>query len=257
MAKTTVAVTVAATASDASLLKLVLDSASGSLIHNQMAYVRMYKNPMSLDAVPGISHGRLSRLALRREQITETVVFANTAQAGLSAPAAQLYSWQWIGRELGGLRLATPEAVACDVAGCGTARVTYEAVYESLAVLVPPGLPGLPATDVVLCATAIDPATGEAIVATLALQFSDDAGVDDPSDPDDPQRVTIRVVDYTSGDPVAGALVTIDGVARGRTRADGTLDAGVLTAGQHTLAVAASGYYGTGDDELYNETFTL
>lgn len=257
MAKTTVAVTFAAAAPDAPLLKLVLDEASGSLIHNQTAYVRMYKNPMSLEAVPGISHGRLSRLALCREQITETVVFANTSQASLSAPATQLFSWQWIGRELGGLRLATPDAVACDVAGCGAARITYEAVYESLAVLAPPGLPGLAETDVVVCATAVDPATGETIVATLALRFGDADGTGNVDDPDNPENVVIRVVDYTTGDPVPGAQVTVDGVARGRTGADGRISVGVLASGSHTLGIAASGYHNTGADELHNETFTI
>ena len=157
MAKTTVAVTFAAAASDAPLLKLVVDSeTSGSLVHDQAAYVRMYKNPMTLEPLPSVSHGSLSRQGLRREQITETVVFANTDAAGLSAPASQLFSWQWIGRDLGALRLSAPETVACDAAGCGAARVTYETVYESLAVLAPRGLSGLTETDVVVCATAVD-----------------------------------------------------------------------------------------------------
>ncbi|NDY56342.1 carboxypeptidase regulatory-like domain-containing protein [Desulfovibrio sulfodismutans] len=258
MAKTTIAVTFAAAAADAPLLKLVLDSeTSGSLVHNQTAYLRMYKNPMTLEPLPSISHGSLSRQGLRREQITETVAFANTDTAGLSAPASQLFSWQWIGRDLGDLRLSAPETVACGVAGCGAARVTYETVYESLAVLVPRGLPGLTETDVVVCATAVDPATNEEIVATLALGFGDASGTDDPDDPDDPETVVIRVVDYTTGDPVPGARVTVDGVARGRTSADGRVSVGVLASGAHTLGIAASGYHDTGVDELHNETFTL
>lgn len=257
MAKITVAVTFAAAASDAVLLKLVLDTeASGSLVHNQAAYVRLYKNPMTLEPVPSVSHGSLSRQGLRREQITETVVFANTDTAGLSAPASQLFSWQWIGRDLGALRLSAPETVACDVAGCGAARVTYETVYESLAVLVPRGLPGLTETGVVACATALDPATGEALVATLALRFGDATGIDDPA-PDDPKNVFIRVVDYTTGDPVPGARVTVDGVARGRTSADGRVSVGVLASGAHTLGISASGYHDTGADELHNETFSI
>lgn len=262
MAKTTITVNFAAAdGTDTALLKLVLDSDSGSLAHNQMACVRMYRNPMTMEAQPSISHGRVTRQGLRRDQITETVTFANTDEAGLSCPASQIFSYQWIGRSLGGLRLATPETVTCDAAGCGAARITYETVYESLGVYVTRGLAGLSETDVVLCASAVDPDSGETVTAALALQFGDETGADsddsDDSDSDDAETVVIRVVDYTTGDPVVGALVTIDGAARGRTKADGTLDVGTLASGEHSLVVGAAGYYGTGADELYNESFTL
>ncbi len=254
MAKTTITVNFTeASGTDATLLKLVLDSASGTLVHDRMAGVRLYKNPMTMEVRPNISHGRLTRLGLCREQITETVTFANTDEAGLSCPASQIFSYQWIGRSLGGLRLATPETVACDTTGCGAARITYETVYESLGMYVSRGLAGLSETDVVVCATAADPDSGEDITATLALQFGGEASTDS----DDAETVVIRVVDYTTGDPVVGALVTIDGVARGRSKADGTLDVGTLASGGHSLVVGAAGYYGTGEDELYNESFTL
>jgi hypothetical protein len=77
MAKTTITVSFAAAeGTDTTLLKLVLDSDSGSLVHNQMVCVRMYRNPMTMQAQPSISRGRVTRQGLRREQITETVTFA-------------------------------------------------------------------------------------------------------------------------------------------------------------------------------------
>jgi hypothetical protein len=35
------------------------------------------------------------------------------------------------------------------------------------------------------------------------------------------------------------------------------LDWWTLASGAHSLVVGAAGYYGTGADELYNESFTL
>lgn len=75
---------------------------------------------------------------------------------------------------------------------------------------------------------------------------------------EDAESYTVVVTDSSSGDPVEGVTVKIDGSTKGTTDANGEVYIGTLSAGDHTVWIGSkSGYYDSDDDDLDNDEFTI
>ena len=72
------------------------------------------------------------------------------------------------------------------------------------------------------------------------------------------EPVVIRVVDYVTGAPIAGARVRVAGGAVRVTDEDGLVDVGDLAKGRsYSLSITATGYKSSADDMLANDSFRL
>ncbi len=90
----------------------------------------------------------------------------------------------------------------------------------------------------------------------LTVSLSGDSGLLD----DDIVRVrdiTIYVTDYATDISLDGVEVRVDGVYKGVTGADGSIDLKNMAVGDHTLTLKKSGYLNSELDDLANDTFTV
>lgn len=69
--------------------------------------------------------------------------------------------------------------------------------------------------------------------------------------------ITIKSQDYSSGVPIAGDAVTIDGEYVGVTDASGEIAVSGIAVGSHTIAFSKSGYKDSDADSLANDTFEV
>ena len=72
-----------------------------------------------------------------------------------------------------------------------------------------------------------------------------------------PSIVTLQAKDFCTDLPIEGATVYLNSVAKGQTDINGKLVVGMLSPGQYSVKIQASGFMPTDSDQLKNDSFTI
>ena len=71
------------------------------------------------------------------------------------------------------------------------------------------------------------------------------------------RTITIRVTDYVDDSELQTVAVTLDGVGKGNTNADGELSIGDVTIGGHELKLTKTGYVDSDLDTIFNDNIMI
>lgn len=96
------------------------------------------------------SAGSLVKVSNGTRQITETVTFANTAEATVQYPVKSLDSVEWVGRSLGAVSSTGGNALRSAQAGVAVARITYTTQFEVWRLNSPAQINGKDAFDILI-----------------------------------------------------------------------------------------------------------
>ena len=182
-----------------------------------------------------------SRLPL---ESTETLEFAATAEAELSRPVAQVLSWRWVGTDCGTPVFDGRRVSLAATAAAGLLEVTYRAYADRWRVSA-----GLAYTALLVASL------GETTASLQIEPEEEDEGGDD-EDGGENTEYTIVVVDYCTGDPVEGAVVSLSGVVAGTTDESGQVSVTLVAGRSYSVRVTAAGYDPSDADTLANDSFT-
>ncbi len=234
---------------DAAMNLQVYGEAKSEFAPGEYAYLRLlgvYRN-YRLYASAGV----VDKLATNvLYPMSETLVFALEKTAELSHVPSGVVSYKWLGRNGGNasfvgktVRLGTT-AIGVFVLQCD-----YFIAGDRVRLFLNEAAMGEEAEMEVTVAAADDRG-----VATAAVSYA----IDDETEGGTLVPVDIQVVDACTGDPVAGASVTVDGQLMGTTDAEGVISCGMMLSGsEHTLVITATGYIDSEADTLCNDTFTV
>ncbi len=205
-------------------------------------------NPVLIDVVTEAiviskfsNYGTLVNTSNDIKTITETIAFINSSQATLSSIPSAKFSYQWLGSKIGGSTKIsrTDNTLTMSQVGTGLIKVQYD-VNVKIYTLTE-------GKDSVLCVFVNEDGNSASVMITFAgSDCETTAG-----------SVTITVIDYTTGLPLSGASVAIDGIGKGTTGTDGKLNVGNLSTGSHSIDIQKSGYASTGSDCIDNSDFVL
>lgn len=125
----------------------------------------------------------------------------------------------------------------------GILNVMYNACFDSLKLISP--IKGL-----IIVEAYTGPYQNPLIYGTATVDFSSGAF-------NTPRPVSLTVKDACSQQLIKGAFVYIDGNLKGQTDQNGVIALGLLSVGQHTLKITATGYTDSDKDTILNDMFTV
>ena len=204
------------------------------------AFLRVHRWP--LDAYQGFTNANsLSKAAtgVVYEVTEEQIIWANSQEQTLDYRPDGGVTIEWVGADPGiNVSFNGKKILATNVIKAAVMLASYQTVGDRWSITA--NFEGVALAVFIM----------NEVHATAQIRFGGEATA--------PVDYNLEVVDYCTGDVLAGASVWLDGVSIGQTNSLGVIYLGLLNPGdQHTLKIIKAGYLDSDVDNIKNDSFTV
>jgi len=225
-------------------ISIELDEAANSGVSDftpgDTAFLRVHRFPSN--AYQGFTNANsLSKVGTNvvYPVVSEEIIFTHSDQETLDYYPRSGVTIEWIGKDPGvNITFDGKKVIPSSLIEAGVMKATYETLGDRWAITA--NFAGKALAVMVM---------GD-IHTSMSIVFGGDAS--------EPVDYNLEVIDYCTGDLLAGATVELDGVNIGPTNNLGIIYLGLLEPGsQHTLKIIKAGYLDSDVDNIKNDSFTV